>query len=83
MKHMSLEEWDRRVAPFLATIGIRARHIHIDAKQIGDWVEMLPAAPDFETEAIIKLQEAKAELEKAIEKINVALQNYSKKEKVA
>jgi len=83
MRHMTLEEWDRRVAPFLATIGIRARHIHNDAKQISDWIDLLPVAPDFPTEAIERLMEARGELQCAVEKIRVALNNYSEKEKVS
>lgn len=82
MKHMSLEEWDRRVAPFLATIGIRAKHIENDARQISDWVKLLPVAPDFPTEAISKLQDAKAALDMAAYVVHLALQNYNEKEKV-
>lgn len=82
-KHMSLEEWDRRVAPYLATIGIRARHIKQDAKQIRDWVGLLPVAPDFPTEAIAKLQEAGLELGEALNEITKALEDYDNKEKVS
>jgi len=83
VKHMTLEEWDRRVAPFLATIGIRARHIVTDAHQIIDWVKLLPAAPDFETEAIAKLEEAKIALSLAHGAVSMALEDYNKKEKVS
>lgn len=82
MKHMSLEEWDRRIAPFLATIGTRARYVHTEAEQISAWVDMLPAAPCFPTESISKLEEAYAELQIAVAKIGTALSNYSQKEKV-
>ena len=82
-KHMSLEEWDSRVAPFLATIGIRARHIRRDAKQIRDWVGLLPVAPDFPTEAIAKLQAAALELGEALNEIQKALEEYDQKEKVS
>lgn len=82
MKHMTLEEWDRRVAPFLATIGIRSKHVKNDAKQILDWVNLLPAAPDFDTEAFSKLREAATELEAALNAIYIAINNYAKKEKV-
>lgn len=82
MKHMSLEEWDRRIAPFLATIGLRSRHINDDAKQISAWVDMLPFAPDFPTEAISKLEEAHFELQGAANRIKMALYTYSQKEKV-
>lgn len=82
MKHMTLEEWDRRVAPFLATIGIRARHIHNDAKQISDWVDLLPVAPDFPTESIEKLEVAHFELQGAVNKLRMAIFNYSQKERV-
>lgn len=82
MKHMTLEEWDRRVAPFLATIGIRAKHIETDARQISEWVRLLPVAPAFPTEAIGKLQDAKTELELALNEIHMALENYHEKEQV-
>lgn len=83
MRHMTLEEWDRRVAPFLATIGIRARHIKQDAKQISDWVKLLPVAPDFPTEAIAQLQAAGLELGEALNEIQKALESYDQKEKVS
>ncbi len=83
MKHMTLEEWDRRVAPYLATIGIRAQHIKNDARQISDWVRLLPAAPDFPTEAIEKLNSAKMELQAAVDEIRIALNMYDQKEKVS
>ena len=82
MRHMTLEEWDRRVAPFLATIKIRATHVHNDAKQIGDWVDLLPVAPDFQTEAIAKLEEAHFELQGAVNKLRMAIFNFHQKEKV-
>jgi hypothetical protein len=82
MKHMTLEEWDRRVAPFLATIGIRAKHIENDARQITEWVRLLPVAPAFPTEAIGKLQDATTELELALNEIHMALEAYHEKEKV-
>lgn len=80
---MSLEEWDRRVAPFLATIGMRAGHILIDAKQIVEWVQIMPAAPDFPTEAVAKLNSARAALYEAISVIEHAMDNYDQKEKVS
>lgn len=82
MRHMGLEEWDRRVAPYLATIGIRARHIKQDAKQIRDWVGLLPVAPDFPTEAIELLKEAMAELQVSEREICLAINEYETKEKV-
>ncbi len=82
MRHMSLEEWDRRVAPFLATIGIRAKHIENDARQITEWVRLLPVAPAFPVEAIGKLQDAKTELELALNEVHMALENYNDKDKV-
>lgn len=83
MNHMSLEEWDRRVAPYLATISARAVQMQRDAKQILDWVNLMPAAPAFPTEAIDRLQTAQNELEAAINAIAMALDNYAKKEKVS
>lgn len=82
MKHMTLEEWDRRVAPFLATIGIRARQMHSDAKQIKEWVDLLPVAPDFSTEALSKVEEVHFELQGTVNELRMAIYNYSQKEKV-
>lgn len=83
MKHISLEEWDRRVAPFLATIGIRAKHIQVDAIQIREWVKLLPYAAGFPTEAISKLEDAEKELASALKTLDEAIFIYKQKEKVS
>ncbi len=83
MPHMTLQEWDRRMAPFLATIRARSKHIQDDAVQIRAWVAMLPAAAVFETEAIAELEQAQFHLEFALNEVRQALEEYSKKEKVS
>lgn len=80
---MSLKEWDRRVAPFLVTIGIRARHIQTDAEQIREWVNMMPAAPDFDTEAFEHLRRAHDYLERALKDTKAAIESFLAKEKVS
>lgn len=78
MSHMTLDEWDQRIAPFLASIGIRAVHIRVDALQIRDWVKLLPMAPDWPTEAMDKLKTAQSVLEEAMNEIRMALEEYDK-----
>lgn len=82
MKHQTLTEWDRLVAPYLSVIGIRAKHIQSDAKQIVSWVTMMPVAPDFPTEAIGQLEQAQKEVQEAADAIRKALRKYAEKEKV-
>lgn len=82
-RHMSLQEWDRRVAPFLHTILIRSRHIQADAEQIRAWVEMLPVAPDFDTEAFEHLRRAYDCLDVAVKETRAAIERYQTKEKVS
>lgn len=81
MKHMSLEEWDKTVGPKLKAIKGRATWIRVDANQILDWVQRLPAAPDFETEALSDLADARVALACAAEALQEAIVKYEAKEK--
>lgn len=82
MRRMTLDEWDRDVAPYLTTIGIRAGWIARDAMQIADWIKQIPAVPDFETDAADRLKLARRELQRAMEIVDGAIKDYDKKEKV-
>lgn len=82
MRHMTLDEWDRTVAPYLSTIQIRAGWIANDARQIKEWIEMLPAVPEFETEARERLDVVKRELLLTLEAVDQAINDYDNKEKV-
>jgi len=82
LRHMTLEEWDRRVAPFLATIEIRARQIKSDANQIIEWIKAMPAAPEFETRAFEELINARLAVSIAAESLQEAVKQYQAKEKV-
>lgn len=82
MKHMTLEEWDRTVAPYLAMIERRAVNIQRDADAILEWVKMLPCAPNFETRAHDDLTKSLASVILAGENISIAIKQYSQKEKV-
>ena len=79
---MTLEEWDRKVAPFLTAIEIRARQVQNDAYQILEWVKLLPAAPDFETRAIEELNNALNSLGEAGVLLVEVIDQYNEKEKV-
>lgn len=81
MNHMSLEEWDRTIGPKLKSIKGRAAWIRVDANQILDWVKSLPAKPDFETEALDVLADARVALACAAEALQEAIMNYEAKEK--
>lgn len=82
MRRMTMDEWDRNVAPYLATIGIRAGWIARDAMQIAEWIEQIPAIPDFETDAMDRLKLAKRELQRALNIVNEAIIDYDNKERV-
>lgn len=83
MRHMTLDEWDRTVAPYLNTIQIRAGFIANDASQIREWVEKIPAVPNFETRAKDKLDRAARELRSALSAVEQAIENYESKENVS
>lgn len=82
MRHMTLEEWDQKVAPYLATICTRATWMINDAKQIREWIDQLPAVPHFESEARSRMLMAKQALTVALVQIEHAIDDYSKKPKV-
>ena len=82
MKQITLEEWDRRIAPFLSTIEIRARQVQTDAKQILEWVKMLPVAPGFETKALDELVNARTDAAIAADILQEAINRFMEKEKV-
>lgn len=82
MRHMTLDEWDNRVAPYLSTIQIRAGWIARDAMQIREWIEKLPAVPGFETEARERLDLVLKELSAAMKSVEAAINNYDEKEEV-
>lgn len=68
MRRFTIEEWDREIAPLLGAISIRIGSVISDVKQIAQWVDALPAKPDFESEAIGKLNDAAKQLKEVIEK---------------
>lgn len=81
-RHMSLLEWDQKVAPMLAVILGRAEKIKSSALLIQEWVNRIPAAPDFETRAMQSLREALTTLDEATVLIERTLDAYDQKEKV-
>ncbi len=78
---MTLEEWDKKVGPLLGAIKGRSVWIRVDANQILEWIKGLPAAPDFETEAMSVLREAQEALAIASASIQEAIVKYESKEK--
>ena len=82
-RHISLAEWDNKVAPLLSAIEIRAGKVERDAEQIDVWVGKLTVAPDFETNAVQKLETATSAVERTLNKLRMALESYSEKERVS
>lgn len=82
MKHMSLDEWDQKVGPYLASICTRATWIVNDTKQISEWIKTIPAVPNFETEAQSRMLMARQTLMVALKQIENAIDDYGKKTKV-
>lgn len=82
LRHMTLSEYDKKIAPLLGAIKGRARWLVIDAHQIKDWVKQLVAAPNFDTEAFAVMIEAKEALSEAESSVNEAIASYNQKEKV-
>ncbi len=82
MAKMTLEQWDREIAPFLGAICIRAGWIAADAKQITEWVRQIPVVPSFETEGRDRLNIIRKELLTALEVVHEAIKSYDGKGKV-
>lgn len=82
MKHLSMAEWDQKVAPLLGAMEIRCGWVWRDILQIKEWVDQLPYAPGFETEAFYKLQKINGELMELVEAITHITKQYDSKEKV-
>lgn len=79
MKRIPLDEWDKKVAPLLGAISIRAGQVLSDVKQIREWVDKLPAIPNFESTA----WSAMNSIREAFLEINTAIQRYEGKDKVS
>ena len=81
MKHMSLDEWDRDVAPILGAITIRTGWISRDVNQIKEWVNRLTFVPGFETIAMERLALAEQELGELHAMLSKIIQVYDTKAK--
>ncbi len=73
---MSLDYWDRHVAPYLWSIEYRARWAASNARDAAAAVQMLPARPAFETRAEEMLETAETELSHALEIVRAARRKY-------
>ena len=82
MTHMPLDEYDRRVKPFLNTICGRAGWVAADTRQIREWVESLMVVPDFHSEARDRLDSMRRDLSSALSEIDRAIEIYDSKPKV-
>lgn len=83
MKHMPLDEWDKKIAPLLGAIAVRANAALSDIRQIREWVEMLPARPEFETVALDKINSITTDISKALDEIIKARNAYEGKDMVS
>lgn len=80
---MSLDEWDKKVAPLLGAISIRADSVLSDIKQIEAWAEALPAVPEFETQAMEKMLKIQTALWASIVMMELARMKYKNKDTVS
>lgn len=80
---MPLDEWDKKVAPLLGVISIRADAVLSDIRQIREWVDRLEVQPDFTTVAEVKIDAIAKKLAEALEEILQAKKNYGEKDKVS
>lgn len=77
---MSMDHWDKFIAPVLRIIEHRAHAVAYNAREITAAVNMLPGRPDFETRAEEKLGIAEVELADALDAVRFARQVYAEKE---
>jgi len=79
---MTLDEWDKQVAPILNAMEGRARTIKRDCEQIMQWVKEIPVVPGFESRAEGSMRAAKTSLSNAEADLIEAIDLFHQKEKV-
>ncbi len=82
MRRMSLAEWDQKVAPFLGAIQIRAGWVARDINVIREYIDTLPAIPDFATTARDRLGHLRSELAEALKVLDTTIADYDNKPQV-
>tara|TARA_R110000868_G_scaffold158980_4_gene387427 strand:+ start:818 stop:1069 length:252 start_codon:yes stop_codon:yes gene_type:complete len=81
MSKLSLEEWDAKVGPHLASIRLNAGWIEAYAKKIADHAGLMVVAPAWESEAVEVLKKARDEAASAVLLLNEALNTIAMKPK--
>jgi hypothetical protein len=74
---MTLQQWDREVAPFLHVIERTGREVASLTEQMGRAVRLLQARPDWPTKAAEELVRAEQEATAALERIRNARARYA------
>lgn len=73
---MTLQEWDRHIAPRLGDIEYYSNSIIRQAHTIQLYAQLLPAKPYFETRAHSSLAKAEQELRLALSVVKAAKEQY-------
>ena len=82
VRHMTLEEWDKTVAPLLGAIEMRTLKISRDIDQISEWIKQIPVAPNFETKAMDALEQFLHNINACTVLVESSIELLKKKEKV-
>jgi hypothetical protein len=74
---MTLQQWDREVAPYLHVIERTGREVATLTEQMGRAVGLLQARPDWPTKAAEELERAEREASATLERIRAARARYA------
>jgi hypothetical protein len=75
--HLTLQQWDREVAPFLHVLERIGREVASLTEQMGHAVRLLQARPDWPTKAAEELERAEREAVATLERIRSARARYA------
>jgi hypothetical protein len=74
---MTLQQWDREVAPYLHVIERTGREVVSLTEEMGRAVRLLQARPDWATKAAEELERAEREAVATLERIRAARASYA------
>jgi hypothetical protein len=74
---MTLQQWDREVAPYLHVIERTGREVASLTEQMGHAVRLLQVRPEWPTKAAEELERAEQEATAALERIRAARARYA------
>ena len=81
MVTLTLDEWDSKIGPHLASIRLNAGWVEAYAKKIIEHVDALDHCPSWDTEAMEVAKKARDELATATFLLNEAIANMATKPK--